>query len=49
MTSHLGIPRQERSRCAFAHYRELVEESNLEPVEVEHGFDLTEAQSSGTC
>jgi hypothetical protein len=40
------IPFEERSPKAFAHYRELVTKSNRRPVVVEHGYDLTEAEST---
>lgn len=39
-------PPEERSPRAFACYRQLVEEANREPVVVERGFDLTEAEST---
>lgn len=34
------------SANAFARYRELVEQANREPVVIEHGFDLTDAEST---
>ena len=40
------IPFEKRSPGAFAHYRALVEASNREPVVVERGYDLTEAEST---
>ena len=40
------IPFHQRSTRACAHYRALVEDSNREPVVVETGYDLTEAQST---
>lgn len=35
-----------RSPDAFRHYRTLVEDSNREPVVVQRGFDLTDAQTT---
>lgn len=37
---------EDRSPHASAHYRELVEEANREPVKIAHDYDLTDAVST---